>query len=312
MRPLDTSVFHPGSPEALAIERLFYVDLIIAAVIFLTVAGLVAYAAWRFRARPGVGEPFQDEGNPRLETIWTVVPAAVLLVLLVLTARTMAIVHPLTGSRSPDVVVIAHQWWWEYHYPASGVVTANELHMPEGETWLLAIESADVIHDFWVPDLGAKEDAIPGRRNFIWIDPQRDGTYLGTCAEYCGAQHALMGIRVIVSPPARFAAWTESQLRIPPSPAGGEAAEGARAFERRTCRNCHRIAGTEADGHVGPDLTHVADRQTLGAGVLENTPANLAAWISDPQAFKPGCHMPDMRLSQEEARAIATYLEGLK
>ena len=312
MRPVDTSVFHPGSPQALAIERLFYVDLVIAAAIFLTVAGLVSYIVWRFRARPGAAEPFQDEGNPKLETIWTVVPGLILLVLLVLTARTMAIVQPLTGSKPPDVVVIAHQWWWEYHYPASGVVTANEMHMPEGQTWLLAIESADVIHDFWVPDLGAKVDAIPGRRNYLWIDPQRAGTYLGTCAEYCGMQHALMGIRVIVDAPATFAAWVNSQLRVPAAPEGGEAAEGARAFEQQTCRNCHRIAGTRADGRVGPDLTHVADRQTLGAGVIENTPDNLATWIRNPQAVKPGCLMPDMRLSDEEARAIAAYLEGLK
>lgn len=312
MRPLDTSVFHPDSPQARAIAQLFYVDLAIAALIFLTVAGLVVYVAWRFRERPGSGEPVQDEGDPRLETLWTVVPGAILFVLLLLTARTMAIVKPLTGSRAPDVVVIAHQWWWEYHYPASGVVTANELHLEDGRTWLLAIESADVIHDFWVPDLGAKADAVPGRRNYLWIEPQRDGTYLGTCAEYCGAQHALMGIRVVVDPAPAFAEWTDSQLRIPPVPTTGMAADGARIFEARTCQNCHRIAGTAAAGRIGPDLTHVADRQTLGAGVLENDADNLARWISNPQRFKPGCHMPDMRLSEHDARAIAAYLEGLR
>jgi cytochrome c oxidase subunit 2 len=312
MRPLNTSVFDPNSPQARAIDHLFYVDLAIAAVIFLTVAGLVFYAVWKFRQRPGAGEPFQDEGNPRLETLWTLIPAGILLVLLVLTGRTMAIVEPLVGSHPPDVVVVAHQWWWEYHYPASGVVTANEMHMPEGEKWLLAIESADVIHDFWVPDLGAKVDAIPGRRNYLWIQPLRDGVYLGTCAEYCGAEHALMGIRVIVGSVASFATWTASQLLEPATPASGEAAEGARLFQTSTCQDCHRIAGTAASGLVGPDLTHVADRQTLGAGVLTNNVANLAEWVRDPQRFKPGCHMPNMRLTDADARAIAVYLEGLK
>jgi cytochrome c oxidase subunit II len=312
MRPLDTSVFHPDSPQARAIEQLFYVDLTIAAFIFLTVAGLVVYVAWRFRERPGAAEPVQDEGDPRLETLWTVVPGAILLVLLLWTARTMAIVQPLARSHPPDVVVVAHQWWWEYHYPASGVVTANELHLGDGRTWLLAIESADVIHDFWVPDLGAKVDAVPGRRNYLWIEPQRDGTFLGTCAEYCGAQHALMGIRVVVEPPSAYLEWTASQLQIPAAPTEGPAAEGARIFAAKTCRNCHRIAGTAAAAQVGPDLTHVADRQTLGAGVLENTPANLARWIRNPQRFKPGCHMPDMRLTDDDARAVAAYLEGLR
>jgi cytochrome c oxidase subunit 2 len=312
MKPLDTSVFDPSSPQARAIVHLFYVDLAIAAVIFLTVAGLVAYVAWRYRSRPGGGEPIQDEGDVRLETVWTVVPAVVLLVLLVLTGRTMAVVKPLVGSHPPDVSVVAHQWWWEYRYPATGAVTANELHMPDEQKWLLSIESADVIHDFWVPDLGAKVDAIPGRRNYLWIQAQRDGTYLGTCAEFCGTDHALMGIRVVVQPPPAFHGWLEEQLRVPGPPAPGEAARGGRIFQSGTCESCHRIAGTPAAGDVGPDLTHVADRQTLGAGVLPNDLDNLTRWIRDPQLVKPGCHMPDLQLTGADSHAIAVYLEGLR
>jgi cytochrome c oxidase subunit 2 len=306
MRTVATSVFEPNSPQARAIEHLFYFDLLIAVVIFLTVAGLVSYAVLKFRRRVHPGDPYQDPGNPKLETLWTVIPAAILLVLLVLTGRTMAVVSPLVGSHPPDVVVVAHQWWWEFRYPKSGVLTANELHMPEGKRWLLKLESADVIHDFWVPDLGAKEDCIPNHTNYLWIRPQRAGIYLGTCAEFCGTDHALMGIRVIVQPLAEFKQWEQEQLQYPAEPTGGVALEGEKLLEANICMNCH------AGGQIGPDLTHVGDRQTLGAGVISNTVENLTRWIEDPQKIKPGCHMPDLHLTSTEAHDIAVYLEGLK
>ncbi|MCX7010881.1 MAG: cytochrome c oxidase subunit II [Kiritimatiellaeota bacterium] len=290
-----TSVFNPQSPQAQEIAQLFYIDLVVCAVILLIVATLVIVALIRFRQRPGQGEPYQDPGNPKLETLWTVVPSIVVLVLLVLTARTMHLVNPPVGHRTPNVIVTAHQWWWAYHYPQSGVITANELHMPAGTNWLLGIESADVIHSFWVPDLGAKMDAIPGHPNFLWITPHKTGVYLGTCAEYCGAEHALMGIRVVVQAPEEFAQWEREQLRMPAIPTGAEAERGAQLFAEKTCVSCHMIAGTQALGHVGPDLTHLADRDTLGSGVLANNVTNLTHWILHPQAIKPGCHMPALR-----------------
>lgn len=308
----DTSVFNANSPQAQAIKHLFYVDLIICGIILLVVTALVFVAIIRFRHRPGREEPFQDPGNPKLETLWTVIPALILVFLLILTARTMHTVNPPTGTRSPDVVVTAHQWWWEYRYPKTGAVTANELHMPMGVNWLLGIESADVIHDFWVPDLGAKMDAIPGHPNSLWIQPARAGTYLGTCAEYCGCGHAMMGIRVIVEPLAEFQAWEQHLLQIPPAPTGTVEKRGARLFAERTCINCHTVAGTTAKGHVGPDLTHMGDRQTLAAGVLDNTPDHLAQWIMDPQRIKPKCNMPSLGLTPADAHDIAVYLEGLK
>lgn len=312
MNTHDTSVFAGDSPQAQAIVRLFTFDLIIAAVIFATVASLVIYAAVRFRHRPGGLEPRQDEGNPRLEMIWTVVPALILAALFIGTAVTMKIVNPPVGRTTPTVVVIAHQWWWEYRYPRSGVLTANELHLPLGTNSLIEVRSADVIHDFWVPDLGAKVDAIPNHPNFLWIDPQKAGTFLGTCAEFCGKEHALMKIRVMVRPPSELAAWERSQLRVPATPAEGEAGRGARLFQERTCQNCHAIAGTKATGKVGPDLTHVADRETLGAGALDNSLTNLTAWIANPQRYKPGCYMPDLHLTGTEPHEIAAYLEALR
>jgi len=307
-----TSVFSPDSPQARAIVQLFYLDLGIAVFIALTVTTLVVIVIKRFRWRPGAPEPYQDPGNPKLETLWTVIPALILTALAVQTARTMHFVNPPVRERSPDVVVMAHQWWWEYRYPEFGVVTANELHMPAEEDWLLLIKAADVIHDFWVPDLGAKMDAIPGHPNHLWISPHRPGTYIGTCAEFCGLEHALMGIRVIVQPKKEFAEWVKSQLVVPGPPVGAVAQQGAQLFQERTCVNCHRIAGTPADAVVGPDLTHLADRDTLAAGVFANTLENLTRWIRHPQKYKPGCHMPDERLTETQAHAIATYLEDLK
>ena len=312
MKLHDTSVFDASSPQARAIAHLFYFDLAISGVIFLTVAALVLYIVLRFRHRPGEGEPFQDPGNPKLEMLWTVIPALILLALLVATAYTMRVVNPPVVRPMPNVVVIAHQWWWEYRYPQSGVVTANELHMPVGQKWLLRVESADVIHDFWVPDLGAKVDAIPRIQNYLWLTPSRTGVYLGTCAEYCGHQHALMGIRVIVQSPKEFDAWQRSQLQIPAKPGSAEAERGGRLLEEQTCMNCHTVAGTKARGTVGPELTHVGSRQTLGSGAISNTPGHLTEWIQDPQKIKPGCNMPSLKLTESQAHDIAVYLEALQ
>lgn len=306
------SVFNAQSPQAQEIAKLFYIDLAIAGVILLVVSTLILIAIFRFRQRPGQAEPVQDPGNPKLETLWTVLPSLVVVLLLVLTAHTMQIVNPPVGQRTPDVVVTAHQWWWAYHYPRSGVVTANELHLPAGTNCLLRIESADVIHDFWVPNLGAKMDAIPGHPNMLWITPHTPGVYLGTCAEFCGAEHALMGIRVVVQTPEDFARWEQAQLQVPVAPTGAEAGRGAQLFAAQTCSTCHLIAGTPAAGHVGPDLTHLAGRETLGAGVLANNLTNLMRWIQNPQAIKPGCHMPALRLTADEAHALAVYLGGLR
>lgn len=309
----DTSVFDANSPQARAIERLFTYDLAISAVIFLTVASLVIYAIVRFRHRPGEpAQPPQDEGNPKLETLWTAIPAVILLSLLVATAYTMRVVNPPPTRPVPNVEIIAHQWWWEYRYPQSGVVTANELHMPAGQKWLLGVESADVIHDFWVPNLSAKVDANPNSQNFLWLQPTNPGVYWGTCAEYCGTQHALMNIRVFVEPPEQFEQWRQAQLQVPPPPSTPETQRGLQLIESRTCASCHTIAGTKAKGKVGPDLTHVGGRQTLGAGATTNTLEEMTRWVQDPQQIKPGCNMPSLKLTPEQSRDIATYLETLK
>jgi len=299
-------MFNPVSSHAQAITNLFILTLLIASVILILVTGLVLYASFRYRSRPGEGEPKQVFGQRNLEIAWTAAPAVLLAVLAVLTLYTMRVSDPSVQSQAqPDVVIVGHQWWWEVRYPKDGVITANEIHLPAGQQMLAQIESADVIHSFWVPQLGRKMDAIPGHPNQLWLEADTPGTYLGTCAEYCGAQHAWMRIRVIVQPPAEFGTWQQQQLQLPQFPTAGEAAKGQQIFQEKTCIVCH------AKG-IGPDLTHVGSRETLAAGVLENSPDNMAKWLKNPQAVKPGSYMPNFNLTDTEIKALVAYLETSK
>ena len=307
-----SSPFSPNSPQALAIFNLFVLSLVISAVIFAIVTGLVIYILFRYRGRPGQAEPPQISGHTRLEIAWTAAPALLLVVMFALTVATMRAADPPRGEQQPDLEVIGHQWWWEVRYPKSGVVTANEIHIPTGRRLLVRLDSDDVIHDFWVPQLGPKRDMTPGHTTYIWIQADRPGTFEGACAEYCGQHHAWMRIRVIADEPAAFQAWEQQQAQPAPAPAAGEVAEGARIFRERTCVNCHVIQG-QGGTAVGPDLTHVASRQTLGAGVIrENTPETLAEWVRNPQDIKPGSYMPDLQLPEEELRALVAYMATLK
>ncbi|MHB8647493.1 MAG: cytochrome c oxidase subunit II [Thermomicrobiales bacterium] len=304
-----SSPFNPISPQEMDISHLFIAILIIAGVIFALVAFLVLYPAVRYRHRSGAGEPYQEFGRPKLEIAWTVAPAVLLAVVFGFTVTTMRASDPPTGQQPPDLTVIGHQWWWEMRYAAGGV-TANELHLPVGRRMLLQLDSADVIHTFWVPQLGRKMDMIPGHTNRLWVEPTQTGTFLGACAEYCGTEHAWMRLRVIVQPQAEFDAWQRQQMQAAMPPSGGDAARGAMLFQQQTCASCHAIAGTGASAQVGPDLTHFGGRDTIGAGVLDNTPENLAKWLKDPQAVKPGNHMPDLQLTDDQIRALVAYLEA--
>jgi cytochrome c oxidase subunit 2 len=241
---LNNSPFSPASPQAQAIAHLSIFVGIIMVAIFVLVTTLVVYAVIRFRHRPEAAEPRQVFGNSRLEKTWTIGALLTVTVISIFAIRTMhkADSSPRPGEK-PNLVIVAHQWWWEARYPGSGVVTANEIHIPVGKAWLVELKSADVIHDWWVPDLGRKMDAIPGHPNHFWIQADKPGTYLGTCAEYCGAEHAWMRIRVIAQPEAEFKAWEQHQLEVPPTPASGEAAAGSKLFNQLTCANCHTVAG---------------------------------------------------------------------
>jgi len=313
-----TNIFNPLSTPAESVHRIAIFTLAICAVIFIIVAGLLIYAIVRFRRRPGddASEPPQIYGSAQIELAWTVLPILIVVVLILVTARTIADVE--NYPQPPDalkVTVVGHQWWWEIHYPDLGVVTANELRVPVSEPGrrqltFLTLESADVAHSFWVPQLAGKTDLIPNRVNRMWIEPKQVGTYLGNCAEYCGTQHAKMLIRVIAHPPEEFANWVASQRQ--PAAESHQASAGRDLFFSTSCVNCHAIRGTSAKGTFGPDLTHLMSRETLGSGAAPNTPEKLRAWVRDPQVIKEGCLMPDMQLSDQELDQIVAYLSTLK
>jgi cytochrome c oxidase subunit 2 len=295
----------PASPQAAAISNLFVGTLIFLSAILILVSFLVIYAVIRYRDRPGAPDPEQKFGSRKLEITWTVVPILSLVVLLGFMVRAMSASDPPTADAKPDLRIVAHQWWWEIIYLKSGVTTANEIHIPVGKRLLVDFRSVDVIHDFWVPALGRKIDIIPGHPNRLWIEADHGGTYLGACAEFCGNEHAWMRIMVIADSPDDFAAWVKQQADIPPKPVTADEQLGAKIYSENICTNCHLRS-------VGPDLTHIASRRTLAAGALENTPENLAAWLHDPDDFKPGSNMPNFKLSPGDVRALVAFLETQK
>jgi cytochrome c oxidase subunit II len=300
----------PITPQGGAIATLFWLALAISALIFALVVGVLTVALVRDRARPGDPDPEQVHGNRTLEITWTAVPALILAVMFVLTVRTMVFAD--AEEASPlRVQVIGHQWWWEYRYPDFGIVTANELYLPVGRQARLEQTSADVVHDFWVPQFGRKRDLVPNLVNATVVSPDQVGTFRGFCAEFCGTQHAWMQITAVTQPADQFEAWVRGQQAPAPPPSDPTQARGLELFTSNTCANCHAIAGTAAAARVGPDLSHVGSRATLGAGVVGNSPEALQRWIRDPQAIKPGVLMPGYpNLSDADLAALAAYLSS--
>jgi cytochrome c oxidase subunit 2 len=311
---LIAAVQQPGrsSPQARAIDDLFQGSFLICGAIFVVVTALVLYAVIRFKKR-GDDEPKQVEGHTRLEIAWTLVPVLILVALFALTTRAMNGSDPPAKPGEADLTVIGHQWWWEVRYK-SGAVTANEIHIPTGRPLRVKFQSADVVHDFWVPDLARKIDVIPGADTSIEMQADDAGTFLGACAEYCGDQHAWMRILVVAEPPEVFAEWERRQLESAPAPATESAERGKQVFETRTCVGCHALSPRPgvASPSAAPDLTHVGSRSTLGAGVIPKSPADMAEWLRHPQVVKTGSHMPDVRLTDGEITDLTAYLEGLK
>ena len=240
-------------------------------------------------------------------------PTVLLTLLLVLALPKM---RPLSAeSGNLDVAVEGKQFWWRVRYqPAGGtsVETANEIRVPTGRTVSFALDSPDVIHSFWVPSLAGKQDLIPGRMNDITIVPKRIGIYRGQCAEFCGAQHAHMALTVDVESYADFIEWWDRQLQPARPPANPQAIVGYAYVTSGPCSSCHTIAGTPANGRVGPDLTHLASRRSLAAGTRPMSTGNLYGWIADPQSLKPGNHMPTIGLEPDQLHSVVAYLETLK
>lgn len=305
------SILRPAGPGAARINDLWWIMFAMATVVFVVVEGLLIYATVRFGRNRPPGEPRQVYGNTLVEAGWTSIPAVILAVLFVFTLRTMAVLKVPATNPTLAVQVIGHQWWWEVRYPGEHIVTANEIHIPVGQMVPVQLNSADVIHSFWVPELQGKLDVIPGHTNVTWLEASQPGTYRGQCAEFCGVQHAHMAFLVIADPPDQYARWVASEQAAAVAPTAATARHGMDVFMASACVGCHTIQGTKAQGKIGPDLTHVASRDTIAADTLTNTPANLTAWIHDPQGIKPGNDMPDLPLSPSDVQAIVAYLQTL-
>jgi cytochrome c oxidase subunit 2 len=222
----------------------------------------------------------------------------------------------MAGNRSPlRVTITGNQWWWQVDYQdpvaARSLTTANELHLPVGRPVEITLHAGDVIHSLWVPALAGKQDLIPGRDNRMRLLPLKTGYVRGTCAEFCGMQHAHMALDVLVESPRRFAAWYEAQLRPAPTPSNPLARAGMTWFMTHQCATCHMIAGTDASGRVGPDLTHLMGRRSIAAGTLPMNRENLYGWIANPQAIKPGTHMPEVGPDVATLHALVAYLGTL-
>ena len=323
----STSIFSTLSTPAAEENSIAFFVLGITAAIFLSVGTLLTYALIRFRGRKtDTSEPAQVFGSTQIELSWTIIPILIVTVLFLGTARVLfSIQDAPRPANALDVTAVGHQFWWEYRYPQYNVTAANELHIPVGQgqagrATYLKLTSADVIHSFWIPQLGGKTDMLPNRVNEMWIDPARAGVYLGQCGQFCGTQHAKMLLRVSVDTPEQFAAWIANQQKAQAelssgavtADAGSDAMTGQRIFEQQACINCHTVAGTVANGRFGPDLTHLMSRATLAAGAMENTPANLKGWITNPDDYKPGSLMPAMHLTDDQYAKITAYLETLK
>jgi cytochrome c oxidase subunit II len=312
------NIFKPLASPARWENDIGLLTIAITTGIFVVVASIIVYTILRFRRKPSEDmhqEPAQVFGSNQIELAWTVIPVLIVFVLIGVTARVVASVQNASPPKSTlKITVVGHQWWWEVRYPDYHIVTANEVHMPSSPDGkaasYLELTSVDVAHSFWIPQLSGKMDAIPNRINYLWMDPRERGTYWGNCAEYCGTQHANMLLRVIAQPEADFKAWAAEQQK--PAAESDSGANGKALFQSLSCVNCHVVRGTPAEGKFGPDLTHLMSRQTIGSGVLDNSPQNLRAWVNDPQQSKPGCLMPSLKLTEGELKDVVTYLESLK
>ena len=316
--PSQTNIFAPESTPAKSILNLTVFVLVITAIIFVVVFTLLVYSISKFHAKSADAnrEPAQVYGSTQIELAWTIIPVLIVVVLFLATARS---IHAIQDAPEPpgalDVIAIGHQYWWEFRYPAFGIVTANELHIPVSDPsrptpTFLQLLSADTDHSFWIPELAGKTDLVPNHPNRMWMDPHRTGIFLGQCAQYCGTQHAKMLLRVSVDSPQDFAAWVRSQQQ--PAVQDQSMMAGRQVFEHTACINCHTVSGTPANGRFGPDLTHLMSRTTLAAGAAENTPDSLRQWLQNPDVIKPGSLMPAMKLSDADLTAVVDYMETLR
>ncbi len=316
------NTFAYGGTMARELGDLYMMTFWWATAVFVVTMAAFFLALWRFRERPGNPIPRQVHGNTTFEVMWTIAPTLVLVIVGIPTIQKLfELEHPPAGQPPLEVEVIGHQWWWEFRYPAElgGFVTASDLHVPVGRPVQLALSSEDVVHSFWPPRLAGKRDVFPvpattpWRKNHMWFNVAEPGIYYGQCAEFCGIQHAQMRFFVVAQPENEFLAWAQRQSQ--PSPNASNS-EGQAAFLRGGCVACHVVNTSTPDPNqklLGPNLAHVGSRLSLAGGTLENNDENLARWLHDPQAVKPGTKMvlPNP-LSEEDIQTLVRYLRSLQ
>jgi cytochrome c oxidase subunit 2 len=293
---------HPASPPAHGIATIWWI-MLAGSGVGLGVIVAILVASWFKRGEQGADRP----GTITVIALGIVTPILVLAALFaysdIFLIRGTSPPAAAAATNELSVHVIGHQFWWEVRYPGSGVVTANEIHIPVRTHVLVYVHSDDVIHSFWVPQLNRKIDLEPDQVNRVELYADNPGRYRGQCAEFCGLQHAHMGFYVFADTPAKFASWLRAQARP---------AKRFNALFDSKCSSCHAIRGTPAHAHVGPDLTHIGSRTSLAALTIPNTPARLAEWLRATQQVKPGSQMPDLNLTNGQVRLLTRYLESLK
>jgi cytochrome c oxidase subunit 2 len=307
------STLSPRSRPAKDISQLWWVMLVASAVIFAVVVMLVIVAIARHRGERGEPVSTRPAGTKLIVYGGAIIPAIVLFVLFLATVETLGPTAAAKGkSGDLRIEVTGRQWFWDVDYPDQHFRTANELHIPVGEAVSVGLRTDDVIHSFWVPQLNRKVDMIPGQTNHVVLEADRAGVFRGQCAEFCGLQHAHMAFYVVAQPRAQFEAWLAGQQRPAPQPANAQLEQGQQVLLGSACVYCHTIQGTNASGRVGPDLTHLASRQSIAAGTLPLNRGTLAGWILDPQHVKPGNYMPATDLTGPNVQALIAYLMSLR
>lgn len=316
--PLTT--FSPKSDVANDIQDLYKLIFWIATAVFIIVETALLYAVIKFRRRPNDEMPKQIHGNTAMELTWTIIPALILIAIAIPTWNTIFKIAVIPDD-AYMINIVGHQWWWEAQYP-TGEVTANEIHVPSDRTIGFTLETADVLHSFWIPQLFGKQDLVPGRVNTLWFTPEEEGRFLGQCVEFCGISHANMRLEMIVDSPEDFAAWKKGLNSPPPAVTAGLVSTGFDLFASKGCVACHTISGrNDAVGVIGPNLSLFGSRLTLASATLANTTENLTAWLHDPEEIKPGNIMsrsapiytnPDLALTSGEIDALVAYLQSLK
>lgn len=312
------SALAPGSPATRLIDRLWDAMYLVSVIVFVLVVAGLLWAAFRRRRieTPEMAEPGRERSLTLAVVLATGLTTAILFGFLIYDIAVGRQLSRDFGKQALQIRVTGHQWWWEVQYRDSvaknWATTANEIHIPTGKPVVLELVSTDVIHSFWPPNLSPKRDLIPGKENSLWLQADTPGMYRGQCAEYCGLQHAKMGFLVIADRPGDFATWLDRQRDTALTPTDELTRRGQEVFLSSPCVMCHAISGTPAGSRIGPDLTHLASRQTIAAGTLPNTRGHLAGWILNPQQIKPGTRMPPTQLRPDDLEALLAYLESLR